>query len=255
LTINALLWHKKAITICVGSVGCTKSAASASMPWQSTYPHTVKHPLRTFTMAASSVTSTQGTITTACLKGAQAAAAIGDVADLRLSIFREFPYLFHGRREDELNYLRRYVEAPDAFVITVSDSGRVVGAATGIPLCHEIKELTEPFVGTPFAVEEIYYVGELLLYPAYRNRGLGLQLLAQIEDQVRSLRTFRYLGCATVVRPDDHPMRPTGYVPIDRFLHRTGFRSLPGVATSFSWNEAGGVSCEHPMQFWIKDLC
>lgn len=188
------------------------------------------------------------------MKGAQAAGVIEDVAGLRLSVFREFPYLYDGRREDELGYLRHYAEAPDAFVITVTDSDAVVGAATGIPLCHELQELTDPFAGTPYAVEEIYYVGELLFYPAFRNRGLGLRLLALVEEQVRSLKSYRYLACATVVRPDDHPLRPVGYVPIDRFLGRTGFRILSGVVTSFTWTETDGVSRDHPMQFWIKDL-
>jgi hypothetical protein len=80
-------------------------------------------------------------------------------------------------------------------------------------------------------------------------------LIAMVEEQVRSLGNFRYLTCATVVRPDDHPLRPKEYVPIDRFLDRIEFRTLPGVTTSFSWKEIDGLSREHPMQLWVKELC
>jgi GNAT superfamily N-acetyltransferase len=193
-------------------------------------------------------------ITEQLLTGSAVADSLADLASLRILIFQEFPYLYDGRREDELRYLKLYAEAPEAFVIIVTDSGKVVGAATGIPLRHEHQGLIVPFVGSAYSVDEIYYVGELLLYPAYRNQGLGLRLVTQIEDQVRSLGTYRYLTCATVVRSDDHPRRPTQNLPIDRFLARTGFRPLPGMTTEFSWRENDGVTRTHPMKFWIKEL-
>ena len=125
--------------------------------------------------------------------------------------------------------------APEAFVVIVTDAEKVVGAATGIPLRHENRELIDPFVGTAYPVDEIFYVGELLFYPAYRNQGLGLRLVAQIVQQISFLGTYRYLTCATVVRPDDHPLRPADYIPIDRFLAHTGFNPLPGITTCFTW--------------------
>jgi GNAT superfamily N-acetyltransferase len=193
-------------------------------------------------------------ITEQLLTGPAAADSLDGIATLRIDFFREFPYLYDGRREDELRYLRLYAEASDAFVITVTDSGTMVGAATGIPLSQEHRELLDPFAGTPYPVEEIFYVGELLFCPEYCNRGLGLRLVALIEEHVRSLGNYRYLTCATVVRQDDHPSRPMGYVPIDRFLDRAGFSPLPGVTACFTWREIDGVSREHPMQFWIKVL-
>jgi GNAT superfamily N-acetyltransferase len=194
-------------------------------------------------------------ITERLLTGPAVGPCLEALASLRINIFREYPYLYDGRREDELNYLRLYMEDPDAFVISVDDAGSMVGAATGIPLCHENQALIDPLAGTSYPVAETFYVGELLFFPAYRNHGLGLGLITMVEEQVRSLGTFRYLTCLTVIRPDDHPLCPKGYVPIDRFLDCIGFGCLPGVTTSFSWKEIDGISREHPMQFRIKDLC
>lgn len=190
----------------------------------------------------------------ASLRGAEAAAAIEDLADLRLTIFREFPYLYDGRREDELDYLARYARTPDALVVTVSEAGKVVGAATGIPLAAEGAALVEPVAGSSYPVAQLYYVGELLFYQEYRNRGLGLRLLAEVERQVRSMGGYRYLACATIVRPENQPARPAGYLPIERFLARTGFKRLDDLQTSFTWRELDGASCEHPMKYWIKEL-
>jgi len=193
-------------------------------------------------------------ITEQLLTGAAIADALDDLATLRLDIFPEYPYLYQGRRKDELTYLGTYAEAPDACVILAYEGSTVIGAATGMPLIHEDARMLDAFSGTLFPLDEVYYVGELLFRPVYRNCGLGQKLLARLESHIRSLGRYRRLACATVERPDDHPLRPRDYIPITRFLARTGFVRLPGVTTSFIWRETDGVKRDHPMQFWIKDL-
>lgn len=193
-------------------------------------------------------------ITEQLLTGTAIADGLDDMAALRLDIFLEYPYLYQGRREDELRYVRTYAEAPDACVILAYDGSAVIGAATGMPLVHEDAQMRDAFAGTAFPLNEIYYVGELLFRPAYRNCGLGQRLLARLESHIRSLGGYRTLTCATVERPDDHLLRPHDYIPITRFLARTGFVRLTGVTTNFVWPETDGVKRDHPMQFWIKDL-
>ncbi|GFE61117.1 GNAT family N-acetyltransferase [Geobacter sp. AOG2] len=195
-----------------------------------------------------------GSINVRMLTGAAIADSLNDVATLRLDIFREYPYLYQGFREDELDYLGAYTQAPDACIILADDGSAVIGAATGMPLVHEDAQLRGAFTDTPFPLNGIYYVGELLLRPAYRERGLGQELLARLENHIRALGTYDSLTCATVERPDSHPLRPGNYIPITRFLTRTGFSRLSGVTTSFTWCEIDGVERDHPMQFWIKGL-
>jgi len=193
-------------------------------------------------------------ITEQLLTGAAIADALDDLATLRLDIFPEYPYLYQGGREDELTYLGTYAEAPDACVIIAYDGSAIIGAATGMPLIHEDAQMLDAFAGTTFPLIEVYYVGELLFRPAYRHCGLGQKLLARLESHIRSRGHYRMLTCATVERPDNHPLRPRYYTPITRFLARTGFARLSGVATSFMWREIDGVKRDHPMQFWSKDL-
>jgi GNAT superfamily N-acetyltransferase len=193
-------------------------------------------------------------ITEQLLTGAAIADVLDSLATLRLAIFPEYPYLYQGRREDELTYLGTYAEAPDACVILAYDGHTVIGAATGMPIIHEDAQMLNAFAGASFSLNEVYYVGELLFRPAYRNCGLGQKLLDRLESHIRSLGRYRTLTCATVERPDDHPLRPLNYIPITRFLARTGFDRLTGVATSFMWRETDGVKRDHPMQFWIKEL-
>lgn len=193
-------------------------------------------------------------ITWQLLTGAAMAGCLDVLATLRLEIFREYPYLYDGRRDNELAYLQTYAQAPDGCVILVHDADAVVGAVTGMPFIHEGVEMLAAFSGSGLAVDDLYYVGELLLFPAYRARRLGVQLLAHLEEHVCSLGRYRRLACVTVARPDDHPCRPEGFVPITRFMARTGFVSLPGVTTHFAWHETDGIRRNHRMQFWIKEL-
>lgn len=194
-------------------------------------------------------------ITEQLLTGTAIAEVLDDVATLRLEIFREYPYLYQGRREDELKYLITYAEAPDACVILAYHGHAVIGAVAGMPLIHEDAQMLDAFAaGIEFPLNVAYYIGELLFLPAYRNCGLGQKLLDRLECHIRSLGRYRTLTCATVERPDDHPLRTRDYIPITRFLARTGFVRLSGVTTSFMWSETDGVKRDHPMQFWSKEL-
>jgi len=188
------------------------------------------------------------------LTGNDIIAVLDDLATLRLTIFEEYPYLYRGRRSDELAYLRSYADKPDACVIIVRDGAQVVGAATGMPLVHEDGQLRAAVAETGMALNEIYYVGELLFLPAWRNRGLGQKLLARIESHILSLGGYHALTCATVERPEHHPRRPRDYTPISRFLARTGFVRFPDIVTCFTWCETDGVKRDHTMLFWRKEL-
>jgi len=139
-------------------------------------------------------------------------------------------------------------------VATARHADRVVGAATGIPLAAAGPELVAPVRGAGYRVEGLYYVGELLFYQEFRSRGLGVELLQRVAEQVRGFDGYRYLCCATVQRPADHPARPEGYLPIEGFLGRTGFKALGDLVTDFRWRELDGVERNHPMKYWIKDI-
>jgi ribosomal protein S18 acetylase RimI-like enzyme len=191
-------------------------------------------------------------ITEKMLTGTAIADVLDEVATLRLEIFREYPYLYQGRREDERKYLGTYAEAPGACVILAYDGDAVIGAVAGMPLIHEDAQIQDAFAGTTFPLNELYYVGELLLRPAYRDCGLGQKLFDRFESHIRSLDRYCTLICATVERPDDHPLRPHDYINISKFLAHTGFARLSGVTTNFMWREIDGVKRDHPMQFWSK---
>lgn len=107
------------------------------------------------------------------LHGAAIAPYIDDLARLRLTVFREFPYLYDGTPEYEADYLANYARSGRSLVVLALDDGKVVGASTGLPLVDVAPEFQQPFLAQGRDPASVYYFGESLVLPAYRGQGLG----------------------------------------------------------------------------------
>lgn len=196
-----------------------------------------------------------GGVTLQRLTGADLRARIADLAGLRISVFRAFPYLYDGDLAYEARYLETYLKAPESALIAALDGETLVGAATALPLADETPDVIAPFPEHGFDPAEVFYFGESVLLPGYRGRGIGVAFFEEREAWARRLGRFRIAAFCAVERPDDHPRRPADYQPLDAFWRRRGFAPLPGMATQFSWQDLD-ESAESPkrMLYWIKRL-
>ncbi len=187
------------------------------------------------------------------LTGPDVAAALDDLARLRMAVFRDWPYLYDGDAAYERDYLRAYQE-PGAVVIAAYDGDRMVGAATGAPMEHHAAAFAVAFEDRPERLQDIFYCAESVLLPEWRGRGLGHAFFDGREHHARRLGR-RWSAFCAVIRPDDHPARPPGYRPLDDFWLRRGYAPLPGAVARFSWRDRGDAAeSEKAMQFWIKAL-
>ena len=57
-------------------------------------------------------------------------ALLDDLARLRITVFREWPYLYEGSLDYEQRYLRDFLDIPQAALIIARDGDEIVGAAT-----------------------------------------------------------------------------------------------------------------------------
>ncbi len=177
------------------------------------------------------------------------------LAELRIAVFRDFPYLYDGSLEYEERYLRTYANSPDSVIVLVRDGQRVVGASSGIPLADETEELKRPFLEQGLDVDRIFYCGESVLLAEYRGRGLGVRFFQEREAHARSLARFDTICFCAVQRPADHPRRPANYVPLDDFWQHRGYRQRPELHTEFSWRDLDeATESPKPMVFWTKAL-
>lgn len=188
------------------------------------------------------------------LSDAALRAALPDLAQLRIVVFRAYPYLYDGDLDYERGYLSSYAEAPGAVVIGAYDGARLVGAATAAPLSGEKGEWTEPLAARGVDLDTVFYCGESVLLPEYRGRGVGHAFFDQREAAGRALGMTFSCFCS-VIRPEDHPARPEGYRPLDGFWRARGYAPVEGAVAVFSWREVGRAEeVEHRLQYWGRAL-
>lgn len=188
------------------------------------------------------------------LTGAEVAALLERLADLRIRVFRDFPYLYDGGPDYEAGYLERFASAPDAMIVAAFAGERMVGAATALPLVHEHDDFKAPFLRHGIDPAEVFYLAESVLLSAYRGRGIGHAFFDHREAAGLRLGYARLAFCA-VVRPPDDPRRPADYRPLDGFWRARGYRPVAGLATTFRWKELGEPKeTAKPMQFWLREV-
>lgn len=194
------------------------------------------------------------TIQVAPLTGVALQAALDDLAALRIAVFAAYPYLYEGSAEYERKYLAEFTASPDAVLVAARDGGRIVGAATASPLAAQDDYIRQPFERCGIDSAKVFYFGESVLLPEYRGKGIGHAFFDHREAAALAWGASHASFCA-VVRPDDHPARPEGYVPLDAFWTRRGYAPVPGLTGTFHWQEHGeSEESGKPMQYWMRAL-
>lgn len=189
------------------------------------------------------------------LSGRQLEPFIADLARLRIEVFRDFPYLYDGTPEYEEKYLQTYVKSPDSVIVLALDGDKVIGASTGLPMEDETEEFQKPFVENGYDPRKIFYCGESVLLKAYRGRGIYKEFFQGREGHARGLGRFDYCSFCCVQRPEDHPLRPAGYVPLDAVWSKFGYVKHPELATTYTWKDVDqATETAKPMVFWMKSI-
>lgn len=194
-------------------------------------------------------------LATKILHGSDLAPCLDDLARLRIEVFRDFPYLYDGTLDYEKRYLQTYVNAPDSVTILALDGDKIVGASTGLPMTHETEEFRQPFLAQGYDPEKIFYCGESVLLKSYRGRGFYKAFMEGRENHARKLGGLAHICFCAVERPQDHPLRPHDYVPLDAVWRKFGYAPQPHLRTEYVWKD---IDTSHetakPMQFWTKKL-
>lgn len=179
---------------------------------------------------------------------------IEDLARLRISVFRDFPYLYDGDMEYEKKYLNTYASSPRSYAVLAMDDDDVIGASTAIPLEDETSEVTAPFIMHNHILSDILYLGESILDKRYRGQGMGKKFFTYREEYGARLNRTAFSFCA-VERPEHHPLRPENYQNLNGFWEKMGYQPLQNYSTHFTWQDVDeSEESKKNMQFWGKEV-
>jgi hypothetical protein len=176
-----------------------------------------------------------------------------DLGRLRIIVFRDWPYLYDGTIEYEEKYLEKFAKAKGAVVIAAYDGDQMVGASTGAPMIEHADEFGEPFKKAGYDISKIFYCGESVLLKSHRGYGLGHAFFDGREAQAHKLGGFTHSSFCRVIRPDDHPLKPADYAPLDPFWKKRGYEPVDGIIATYDWKDIDQPDeTTHKMQFWMK---
>ncbi len=183
------------------------------------------------------------------------AAQFEALGQLRIRVFRAFPYLYEGDLAYEMDYLQVYARSPRSLLFAAYDGAEMIGATTCIPLIDETEEVKRPFVAAGLDVASIFYFGESILLPAYRGQGLGHRFFDEREAHARSFGEYATTCFCAVDRPIDHPLRPSDYRPLDAFWMQRGYKKQPKLSSEFEWLDIGELEpTSKTMIYWNRKL-
>ncbi|GAA5079837.1 GNAT family N-acetyltransferase [Lysobacter panacisoli] len=190
-----------------------------------------------------------------CYGGAAIEPWLDDLARLRISVFRDWPYLYDGDAAYEASYLKTYLQSPRSVAVLAFDGDRVVGASTGLPLVDESEEFLAPFDGVSVAPQEVFYCGESVLLPAYRGRGIGHRFFDEREAHARSYGDYAWTAFCAVDRDPSHPRRPAFHRGNEAFWNKRGYRPRSDIRANLAWREVGQAGeTGHTLTFWLRPL-
>jgi GNAT superfamily N-acetyltransferase len=189
------------------------------------------------------------------LLGEDIRAVLPDLARLRIAVFRDWPYLYDGTLDYEEKYLAKLAAAKGAVCVVARDGAEIVGASTAAPMIEHADEFAEPFENAGYDLEKIFYCGESVLLKSHRGHGLGHAFFDQREARAKYLGGFTHSTFCRVVRPDDHPLKPKDYRPLDEFWRKRGYAPVDGLIATYDWKDVDQPrETVHQMQFWMKRL-
>lgn len=188
-------------------------------------------------------------------RGSEISSVFDDLASLRITVFRDYPYLYDGSIEYEKNYLETYTRSDRSLLFAVYDDEKMVGATTCIPLQDETAEIREPFEKNGYDIGTLFYFGESILLPEFRGMGLGHRFFDEREAHARSFGHYKKACFFSVVRQDDHSAKPQQYHSNEAFWKKRGYSKIHSLQTLLEWPDIGQTeSSPKKLICWMKNI-
>jgi GNAT superfamily N-acetyltransferase len=177
-----------------------------------------------------------------------------DLARLRASVFRDWPYLYDAKPGVEDADMAAIASWDGAALILALKGDVAVGCATVYRLHTETANIQAPFLAAGEDLRRWCYFGESVLEPQYRGQGLGVGFFEAREAHAMSFPEVERATFCSVERPAAHPLRPAGAGDLHAFWNKRGYQPTDLVCT-MQWKQIDTEGkVENRLRFWAKTL-
>lgn len=179
-----------------------------------------------------------------------------DISRIRVTVFREWPYIYEGSVDYERQYLQNYFDNERSLCILCFHENQVIGISTLMPLEGEHEDLKKPLREAGYDITKIFYYSESCLLKAFRGRGTYAEFFKRREEHVKYFSTDYESVCfCSVVRPDQHPLKPQDYRPLYESWRKYGFEKVENLQMSFLWQDLDQTTETRKfLDVWMKSL-
>jgi ribosomal protein S18 acetylase RimI-like enzyme len=196
------------------------------------------------------------TYTIKLLTGSELKAIESFFVDQRIALFRAYPYLYDGNRNEEESYFGWFSKLTHTAIAVAYQRDVPIGFVSGTSFV----QFGEHFEGSVDLFERFglkphsyFYISEVLILPEHRGNNLTKRLFDVLEEHAQK-RGFRS-GCLVTESHDSHPLMPIGYKQLDYLWMRLGF-AKSSLNTKHDWLtlQVDGTTLrqDHVLDYWLK---
>jgi len=194
------------------------------------------------------------------LRGTETQSLVNILAEMRVNEFCNFPYLYSGNAKDDADYYcSGYPDEHDSMLIGAYNGNEIVGICSGLPFSSNmnfLKDWISQAQSQGIDASKSYYLGELIVLPAYRKLGIADKILSRFFNSVIEMN-YPNIVLVTAIRPDDHSLRPVDYVDTDNIWLKRGFSKLKvTLSIEYPTHQADGSVKDNMnvLALWQKKL-
>jgi GNAT superfamily N-acetyltransferase len=180
------------------------------------------------------------------------------VATQAITTFSQYPYLYCGNYEEEINIRTPFVKFKETAIAIAYYKEAPVGFLTG----YKFTVFDSHFIGSinlfrhaGLNPEEYYYFGEIIIIPEHRGNQLSTKLFTVLENYAQNLGYKA--ACIVTEEHESHPLRPNNYKSLKPLWNFLGYQKTSLIIYS-SWQtyqpDGSVIEEEHPLTYWIKEF-
>lgn len=189
------------------------------------------------------------------LSGEEARDYLEELASMRISFFRAFPYLYDGTIEYEKQYLEKYFKSENSHIVIAFENSQIIGFCSSIPLLKEEPAIQNPLISKNEPLEDYLYIGEIILSEKYRGQGIARKLF-EIQELYAKKNGFSKAMLITVNREVNDNNKPLNYKDLDSVWKTFGYQKLKNDFVEMCWPRVDkkGENLCNKLSIWIKNL-
>jgi hypothetical protein len=187
--------------------------------------------------------------------GKEIETVLEDFAQLRITVFAEFPYLYEGNLAYEKEYIQTYCRSEMSFFFGIYHQNKLIGATTCLPLVDETEEVKKPFEDAKIDINQVFYFGESIILQKFRGQGFGNLFFDERERYAKQFAKIKFTTFCTVERPKNHPLKPENFRPNDLFWSKRKYLKRPELSCEMKWLDKNETAeTFKKLTFWTKTI-